>query len=51
LHQPPRVINDQFLRHPSDQHNKVQRERIEAGTDVRTTVMLRNIPNKMDWVS
>lgn len=51
LHQPARMSNDHFGRHPADQHNKVQRERIEAGTDVRTTVMLRNIPNKMDWVS
>jgi hypothetical protein len=51
LHQPTRISNDHFLRHPADMHNKVQRERIEAGTDVRTTVMLRNIPNKMDWVS
>jgi hypothetical protein len=36
--------------HPHDQHNRVRRERILDGSDVRTTVMLRNIPNKMDWV-
>jgi hypothetical protein len=36
--------------HPADQHNKVIRKRIDDGSDVRTTVMLRNIPNKMDWV-
>jgi hypothetical protein len=39
-----------FYRHPADQHNRVRRERIQDGSDVRTTVMLRNIPNKMDWV-
>lgn len=38
-------------RHPSDQHNRVRRERILDGSDVRTTIMLRNIPNKLDWVS
>lgn len=37
-------------RHPNDQHNRVRRERILDGSDIRTTVMLRNIPNKMDWV-
>ncbi|KAF2004496.1 hypothetical protein P154DRAFT_531466 [Amniculicola lignicola CBS 123094] len=35
-------------RHPSDAHNRVRKERILDGSDVRTTVMLRNIPNKMD---
>jgi hypothetical protein len=44
------VTATQFYRHPADQHNRVRRERILDGTDVRTTVMLRNIPNKMDWV-
>jgi hypothetical protein len=39
-----------FWRHPADQHNRVRRERILDGSDVRTTIMLRNIPNKMDWV-
>lgn len=39
-----------YTRHPSDQHNRVRRERILDGSDVRTTIMLRNIPNKMDWV-
>jgi hypothetical protein len=38
-------------RHANDQHNRVRRERIVDGSDIRTTVMLRNIPNKMDWVS
>ncbi|KAF2868326.1 RNA recognition motif 2-domain-containing protein [Massariosphaeria phaeospora] len=38
-------------RHPADQHNRVRRERILDGTDVRTTIMLRNIPNKMDWLT
>ena len=36
--------------HPADQHNRVRRDRILDGSDVRTTIMLRNIPNKMDWV-
>ncbi|KAF1957456.1 hypothetical protein CC80DRAFT_560752 [Byssothecium circinans] len=34
-----------------ESHNRVRRERIEDGTDVRTTIMLRNIPNKLDWMS
>ncbi|CAO2649560.1 Nn.00g069450.m01.CDS01 [Neocucurbitaria sp. VM-36] len=37
--------------HPHDHHNRVRRERIIDGSDVRTTVMLRNIPNKLDWLS
>jgi hypothetical protein len=40
-----------FYRHPADQHNRVLREHILDGSDVRTTIMLRNIPNKLDWVS
>lgn len=36
--------------HPHDQHNRVRREGILDGSDVRTTIMLRNIPNKVDWV-
>jgi hypothetical protein len=39
-----------YHNHPHDQHNRVRRERILDGSDVRTTVMLRNIPNKLDWV-
>ena len=31
--------------------NRVTLERIHSGADVRTTIMLRNIPNRMDWVS
>ncbi|KAI9049332.1 hypothetical protein LZ554_007176 [Drepanopeziza brunnea f. sp. 'monogermtubi'] len=30
------------------QHNHVEIDKIQAGLDVRTTVMLRNIPNKVD---
>lgn len=41
----------QTYRHPHDQHNRVRRDHILDGSDVRTTVMLRNIPNKLDWVS
>lgn len=44
-------FNGTYQRHPADQHNRVRRERILDGSDVRTTIMLRNIPNKMDWVS
>lgn len=36
--------------HPStyaSSHNQVNLERIRAGLDVRTTIMLRNIPNKV----
>ncbi|OWP05060.1 RNA recognition domain-containing protein [Marssonina coronariae] len=33
---------------PGGQHNHVDIEKIQLGTDVRTTVMLRNIPNKVD---
>ncbi|KAL5121628.1 hypothetical protein ACEQ8H_000314 [Pleosporales sp. CAS-2024a] len=40
-----------IVRPGSDQHNRVRRERILDGTDVRTTIMLRNIPNKMDWMA
>lgn len=43
-------FNPPAHRHPADQHNRVRRERILDGSDVRTTIMLRNIPNKMDWV-
>ncbi|KAG0648563.1 Meiosis mei2 [Hyphodiscus hymeniophilus] len=32
----------------SGQHNQVEIHRIKQGIDVRTTVMLRNIPNKID---
>ncbi|KAI1265087.1 RNA recognition motif 2-domain-containing protein [Xylariaceae sp. FL1019] len=32
----------------SNSHNHVDISRIEEGTDVRTTIMLRNIPNKVD---
>ena len=39
-----------YHNHPHDQHNRVRRDRILDGSDVRTTVMLRNIPNKLDWV-
>jgi hypothetical protein len=44
------LTTQSYYRHPADQHNRVRRERILDGSDVRTTVMLRNIPNKMDWV-
>jgi hypothetical protein len=42
---------DRQSSHPHDQHNRVRRERILDGSDVRTTVMLRNIPAALDWVS
>lgn len=34
--------------YPSGHHNIVDVERIRQGLDVRTTIMLRNIPNKID---
>ena len=34
--------------YPSGSHNIVDIERIRQGLDVRTTIMLRNIPNKID---
>ncbi|KAK7747102.1 hypothetical protein SLS62_009157 [Diatrype stigma] len=33
---------------PNTHHNHVDVNRIREGTDVRTTIMLRNIPNKVD---
>ncbi|KAF1915459.1 RNA recognition motif 2-domain-containing protein [Ampelomyces quisqualis] len=42
---------ENFYRHPQDQHNRVRRDNILDGTDVRTTIMLRNIPNKVDWLA
>ncbi|GAP89639.1 putative meiosis protein mei2 [Rosellinia necatrix] len=33
---------------PTNSHNHVDVNRIREGTDVRTTIMLRNIPNKVD---
>ncbi|RAR06926.1 meiosis protein mei2 [Stemphylium lycopersici] len=53
-HQMPDQYTDRrasYHSHPHDQHNRVRRERILDGSDVRTTVMLRNIPNKLDWMS
>lgn len=49
-HQPLPVAPFRGSRH-HDQHNRVRRERVADGSDIRTTVMLRNIPNKLDWVS
>jgi hypothetical protein len=37
-------------RRAPDNHNRVRKGPILDGTDVRTTIMLRNIPNKLDWV-
>ncbi|GME46355.1 putative meiosis protein mei2 protein [Neofusicoccum parvum] len=36
-----------FGRHRDDQSNAIDVDRIKRGQDVRTTVMLRNIPNQM----
>ncbi|KAG6365432.1 hypothetical protein INS49_007043 [Diaporthe citri] len=41
-------INRTQFSPPSPHHNHVDINRIKAGTDVRTTIMLRNIPNKVD---
>ncbi|KAL9091893.1 MAG: hypothetical protein Q9165_004645 [Trypethelium subeluteriae] len=40
----PRTLRQE---HANGHHNTVNIDRIANGTDVRTTVMLRNIPNKM----
>ncbi|KAG8764158.1 hypothetical protein FRC11_003014 [Ceratobasidium sp. 423] len=36
-----------LLRDPPPERNRVDIARIEAGSDTRTTIMLKNIPNKM----
>ncbi|QRV94239.1 RNA recognition motif protein [Ceratobasidium sp. AG-Ba] len=36
-----------LLRDPPPERNRVDVQRIEAGLDTRTTIMLKNIPNKM----
>ncbi|KAJ6782892.1 hypothetical protein PWT90_04881 [Aphanocladium album] len=36
------------FQNPSSHHNHVEVHRIREGIDVRTTIMLRNIPNKVD---
>lgn len=45
---PLKTSSRQNLDHPSGHHNVVDVERIRQGVDVRTTIMLRNIPNKID---
>lgn len=40
-------MNDDRNHNRSSTHNVVEPGRIKAGVDVRTTIMLRNIPNKM----
>lgn len=42
-----RVARTSFY-NPTTHHNHVDVNRIREGTDVRTTIMLRNIPNKVD---
>ncbi|KAJ3499620.1 hypothetical protein NLG97_g168 [Lecanicillium saksenae] len=42
-----RVSRNSF-QSPSSHHNHVDVHRIREGIDVRTTIMLRNIPNKVD---
>lgn len=49
--QPSPTGRNEVNTHPAESHNRVRRDRIFDGTDVRTTIMLRNIPNKLDWVS
>jgi hypothetical protein len=46
---PPAGSHQTLVRHQSD-HNRVRRERILDGSDVRTTIMIRNCPNRMDWM-
>ncbi|KAJ9664993.1 hypothetical protein H2201_004857 [Coniosporium apollinis] len=45
-HAPPRHYHDSE-EHANNRDNRIDLRRIQAGQDVRTTVMLRNIPNKM----
>jgi len=47
-HGPPKTGARHNLDHSSGHHNVVDIERIRQGVDVRTTIMLRNIPNKID---
>ncbi|KAE8348483.1 meiosis protein MEI2 [Aspergillus coremiiformis] len=44
----PRRDNSQFSELRVNNQNAVDIERIRLGLDVRTTIMLRNIPNKID---
>ncbi|RYP47337.1 hypothetical protein DL768_006588 [Monosporascus sp. mg162] len=46
-HHAMRVARTSFY-NPNTHHNHVDVNRIREGTDVRTTIMLRNIPNKVD---
>ncbi|KAF1733430.1 Meiosis protein mei2 [Beauveria bassiana] len=41
-------VNRNSFQSPSSHHNHVDVHRIREGIDVRTTIMLRNIPNKVD---
>ncbi|KZF21263.1 hypothetical protein L228DRAFT_269651 [Xylona heveae TC161] len=45
---PRRNLHRNSGRHDMGHHNIVDIERIRHGLDVRTTIMLRNIPNKID---
>lgn len=44
----PRVSRQQHFAAPGPHHNHVDVNKIREGVDVRTTIMLRNIPNKVD---
>ncbi|PVI07690.1 hypothetical protein DM02DRAFT_512225 [Periconia macrospinosa] len=50
-HQPPTPTGQNNSSHPAESHNRVRRDPILKGEDVRTTIMLRNIPNKLDWMA
>lgn len=41
-------ISRGYFSPPGPHHNHVDIQKIKEGTDVRTTIMLRNIPNKVD---
>ena len=49
--QPVQAGQNLNLNNNLNNHNRVNVDRIKQGLDVRTTIMLRNIPNRMDWVS
>lgn len=51
VHQPRNDTDATMRKNNWNANNTVSKLRIETGLDVRTTIMLRNIPNKMDAMS
>ncbi|KAF2012689.1 hypothetical protein BU24DRAFT_484416 [Aaosphaeria arxii CBS 175.79] len=46
----PPLRGKQYIYRSRDAHNRVYVTRVLAGLDVRSTLMLRNIPNEMNWM-